>query len=439
MACYTRSITFVAHASWKLVSEIWERLILFDIPGRPRNVGMWSRTSLRPIIAAHDAYINDALETQRLLEDPDGDLIETWTNVLKMVGSRLEKVTVANNTDSKDLYLQDPDPTRDWKNSCFRIPDTEIERHEGMTRRSRDEDDEENAEYAKGYACAIVGKRLFNTVITCLSASGVAISSLSTNLFVSGHVECTEIPGWRQLDLSKLKHLDLILLYPSVPYRLRERTSMAAFLHNAQSYIQKKHGNIVHDLIDKCHSTVETLSLEDSMDGGLEIVWPTRAATYELPALQEFDQAMENHPRLLRDWLLRMKNLRSFMIWGGFPENRSANWRHVLDAVRDHPNVSGPDPKGLRFGICGDTDYEGVVCKDSSIASPREVPNDEYPRYLVEAHLYGEIEYSRNVALREELGDYGHGDEDGDEEDDDNDMEGDYESEEEEDSDTEEE
>ncbi len=89
------------------------------MPGRPRNVGMWSRTSLRPIIAAHDAYINDALEAQRLLEDPDGDLIETWTNVLKMVGSRLEKVTVANNTDSKNLYLQDPDPTRDWKNSWF--------------------------------------------------------------------------------------------------------------------------------------------------------------------------------------------------------------------------------------------------------------------------------------------------------------------------------
>ncbi|RKL50894.1 hypothetical protein BFJ72_g347 [Fusarium proliferatum] len=117
VVCYTRSITFEAYASWKLVSETWERLILFDIPGRPRNVGLWSHTSLRPIIAAHDAYINDALETQRLLEDPDGDLIETWTNVLKMVGSRLEKVTIANNTDYKNLYLQDPDPARDWKTS----------------------------------------------------------------------------------------------------------------------------------------------------------------------------------------------------------------------------------------------------------------------------------------------------------------------------------
>ncbi|CVK85239.1 uncharacterized protein FPRN_06884 [Fusarium proliferatum] len=421
---YTRSITFEAYASWKLVSETWERLILFDIPGRPRNVGMWSHTSLRPIIAAHDAYINDALETQRLLEDPDGDLMETWTNILKMVGSRLEKVTIANNTDYKNLYLQDPDPTRDWKTFCFRVPDTEIEPHEGMTRRSRDEDDKENAEYAKGYACAIVGERLFNTVITCLSASGVAILSLSTDLFILGHVECTEIPAWRQLDLSKLKHLELDLLYPYVPYRLRERTSMAAFLHNAQSCIQKKLGNMVHNLIDKCYSTVETLSLGDSIDRDLEIVWPTRAATYELPALREFDQAMESHPRLLHDWLLRMKNLRSFMIWGGLAEKRPVNWRHVLDAIRNHLNVSGPDPKGLRFRFPGDTDYEGVVCKDSSIASPREVPNAEYSLYPLEAHLYGEIEYSHNVALRKELGDYGHGDEDSDEEDEDNDMEG---------------
>ncbi|KLO82206.1 Uncharacterized protein LW93_9393 [Fusarium fujikuroi] len=436
---YTRSITFMAYASWKLVWETWERLILFDMPGRPRNVGMWSRTSLRPIIAAHDAYINDALEAQRLLEDPDGDLIETWTNVLKMVGSRLEKVTVANNTDSKNLYLQDPDPTRDWKNSWFRISDKEIEPHEYMTRRPRDEDDKYNAEYAKGYSCAIVGERLFSTVITCLSASGIAISSLSAQLFILGHVECTEIPAWRQLDLSKLKHLELDLLYPYVPYPLSERTSMSAFLHNTQSYIQKKLGNMVHNLIDKCYSTVETLSLRYSIDGDLEIVWPTRPATYELPALREFNQGMESHPRLLHDWLLRMKNLRSFMIWRGLAEKRSANWRHVLDAIRDHPNVSGPDPKGLRFQFHGDTDYEGIVCKDSSIASPREVPDAEYSLYPLEAHLYGEIEYSHNVALRKELGNYGHGDEDSDEENEDDDMEGYYESEEEENSDGEEE
>ncbi|KAG4272633.1 hypothetical protein FPRO04_10375 [Fusarium proliferatum] len=392
---YTRSITFEAYASWKLVP--------------PRNVGMWSHTSLRPIIAAHDAYINDALETQRLLEDPDGDLIETWTNILKMVGSRLEKVTIANNTDYKNLYLQDPDPTRDWKTFCFRVPDTEIEPHEGMTRRSRDEDDKKNAEYAKGYACAILQALRFQ-------ASPPNYSFWDMRSALS--------PAWRELDLSKLKHLKLDLLYPYVPYRLSERTSMAAFLHNKQSYIQKKHGNIAHDLIDKCHSTVETLSLRDSIDGGLEVVWPTRAATYELPALREFDQAMESRPRLLHDWLLRMKNLRSFMIWGGLDGKRSANWRHVLDAIRDHPNVSGPDPKGLRFLFPGDTDYEGVVCKDSSIASPREVPYAEYSLYPLEAHLYGEIEYSRNAALREELGDYGHGDEDSDEEDEDNGMEG---------------
>ncbi|PNP76656.1 hypothetical protein FNYG_10075 [Fusarium nygamai] len=210
---------------------------------------------------------------------------------------------------------------------------------------------------------------------------------------------------------------------------------MASFLHDREKHVRQRSGDMVHDLIDKCHSTVEIfeLSLHFQITGYPD--WPTRAATYDLPALQELFLGTGSNPRLLHGWLLRMKDLRSVRIGGdhvGAPAVESLEWRHVFDAIRDHPNVSGPDPKGIHFEFDFGFSYDKVVCKDSSIATPREAPGTRKPCYPLEAHLYGDIEFCHNIALREELGDDVSEDEGSDEETDDDDMEVDDESEEEE-------
>ncbi|KAF5530800.1 ferric cupric reductase transmembrane component 7 [Fusarium mexicanum] len=389
VAGYTRSITFIAYASWKLVSETWERLILFNTPDHNPN----STLSL-----AHGAYINDAKEAQRLLEDPDGELIETWTNVLKMVGSRLEKVRVAHHIDYKGLYLQDSDGPMDWKNLRLHVPNPRIKTHEDMTPRFlRNEDGVDNADYARHYACAIVAERLFNTVITCLSASGIAISSLSIDVNMLGNVECKEIPGWQQLDLSNLKELNLSTLYPHMPCHLFTETAMTSFLYKRTQHVQRKIGDLAHDLIDKCHSTLETFGFSRDSMPGYQAVWPTRTVTYDLPALQDLELGTLIDPRLLHDWLLRMKDLRSLWVYNDLADQPLVNWRYMLDAIRDHPNVSGPDPKGIQFDFPFEFYYEGVICKNSSIATPRKRPGSRY--HALEAHLYGEIEFSDNQAL----------------------------------------
>ncbi|KAF5687135.1 ferric cupric reductase transmembrane component 7 [Fusarium circinatum] len=389
VAGYTRSITFIAYASWKLVSETWERLILFNTPDHKPN----STLSL-----AHGTYINDAKEAQRLLEDPDGELIETWTNVLKMVGSRLEKVRVAHNIDYKGLYLQDSDGPMDWKNLRLHVPNTRIETHKDLTPRFlRNEDGVDNATYAREYACAIVAERLFNTAITCLSASGIAISSLSIEVDMLGNVECKEIPGWQQLDLSNLKELNLSTLYPHMPCHLFTETAMTSFLYKRAKHVQRKIGDLAHDLIDKCHSTIETFGFSRDSLPGYQAVWPTRAATYDLPALQDLELGTLIDPRLLHDWLLRMKDLRSLWVYNDLADQPLVNWRYMLDAIRDHPNVSGPGPKGIQFDFPFEFYYEGVICKNSSIATPRKRPGSRY--HALEAHLYGEIEFSDNQAL----------------------------------------
>ncbi|KAF4498373.1 hypothetical protein FAGAP_5467 [Fusarium agapanthi] len=68
-----------------------------------------------------------------------------------MVGSRLEKVTVANDVDHKGLYSQDSDAPIDWMNLRLQVLDTM------MRRLPRDQDGIENANYAKQYAGAVDG------------------------------------------------------------------------------------------------------------------------------------------------------------------------------------------------------------------------------------------------------------------------------------------
>ncbi|KAF5723487.1 hypothetical protein FMUND_1811 [Fusarium mundagurra] len=375
VAGYTRSIRFIAYASWKLVSETWERLILLDTPDHNPDVRSLSHDAMTPLIQSHDAYIHDAKEAQRLLEDPDDELIETWTNVLKIVGSRLENVTLTDDLDHKNLYLQDSDTPKNWKNLRLQVPDTRTEPHEDMRRRlPSDRDGSDNAMYARDYACAIVAERLFNTAMTCLSASGIAVSSLSIQLYMLGNVECKTIPGWQQLDLSNLKKLEITALYPEVPFNLMRKTAM------------------------KSSDSPATPCF------GGDPEWPTRAAIYDLPALQELVLGTGNNPRLLHDWLLRMKDLRSVGIWGELTDGVPfIQWRHVLDAIRDHPNVSGPDPKGIHFEFPWELSYDGVVCKDSSIATPRKRPKTK--SHALEAHLYGEIEFNDNVVLIDQLED----------------------------------
>ncbi|KAF5627808.1 ferric cupric reductase transmembrane component 7 [Fusarium tjaetaba] len=433
VATYTRSITFNAYASWDLVLETWDRLILLDTPDRnpdARSDGM------TPLMLSHDAYIRDAKEAQRLLEDPNGDLIETWTNVLKMVGSRLENVTLANHIDYKNLYPHESYSPMNWRNLSLEVPDAWTKPHDDMTRRLPSyRNGRINAQYVRQYACAIVAERLFNTVMTCLSASGIAVPSLSMRLHMLGNVECKTIPGWQQLDLSNLKKLEIAALCPEVPFHLMRETAMASFLHSRQKHNRQRIGDMAHDLIEKCHSTVEIFEFCHYFPflGGAD--WPTRAATHDLPALQELALSTRSNPRLLHGWLLRMKDLRSVRIAGdhvGGPAEESLEWRHVFDAIRDHPNVSGPDPKGIHFKFDFGFSYDKVVCKDSSIATPREAPGTGKPCYPLEAHLYGDIEFSHNIALREELRDGVSEDEGSDEESEDEDMEVDDESEEEE-------
>ncbi|KAF4338219.1 hypothetical protein FBEOM_7884 [Fusarium beomiforme] len=119
------------------------------------------------------------------------------------------------------------------------------------------------------------------------------------------------------------------------------------------------------------------------------------------------------YPVLMRPWLGNMPNLRYFKLGGTRPSRGLyVEWHHIFDAIRDHPNVSGPSPKGLavEFGHMRSAHwtrmiYRVVICHDSSIATERHTHdtdpdglNDE--NYSLEKHFYNELRFKGNHGLR---------------------------------------
>lgn len=91
------------------------------------------------------------------------------------------------------------------------------------------------------------------------------------------------------------------------------------------------------------------------------------------------------------------------------------DWAYVFDAIRDHPNVAGSDPKGLYVHIEAamfeELRWEGTVCRDANLATERHAPNGrpnvlEDSKVSLEMHFYGEVPFRKNYSLRRWLHDW---------------------------------
>ncbi|KAF5661199.1 hypothetical protein FHETE_8571 [Fusarium heterosporum] len=385
VASYVRSVTFATPPSWTLPREAYDKIIIrsqeISIPISPGEFLDWLastpdhcgsirpreghdktlRTSREPCIppealkVAYDAYMNEARDTQALLQNPESELKQTWTQLLRSLGDRLETVR---------LLSYD----------------------------------------------SITGDKLFAMVVSCLAASGVAISHLSVQMFMTGKLECKSIPGWNQIDFSKLKTLHISLEIPCGVYGMAELSSWVVPDTHAENMTIRA-GDFCHDLLDKCHSSIQHFGCGIDQFGQGLICWPTRRSTYDFPELTHLTQKGDIFPSELARWILHLKNLRHLELGGRVCEGQySADMLFVFDAIRDHPNVKGEDPKGLKFdwyglGLEDSSSYSGVICRDASIATPRFAPNPslgflEDINYALEAYLYGEVPIQQNETLQ---------------------------------------
>ncbi|KAG9502044.1 hypothetical protein J7337_007755 [Fusarium musae] len=378
--------------SWKLPFETFEQILIETIPKGDPSVTKPELTS------AYGSYIRHATDVQLLLEDPASDLRNSWTKALKLLGGTLRDVCLLSLRCDELCQV-------DYSTYLGKVDQGTF--HQLGPHHHKDR----SVEYGCRYASAIAGDQLFSTVISCLSASGIAIPQISIKHAMTGAVNCIQVPGWDLLNLTSLEKLEF---GPDIPHdenHWASKTVLKVLPCPEAEEIESNASKIVHELVNKSQLTLKSLVL----DGTGVLDWPTRPPPASLPALESLRHSFDAiNAILMSSWLRNMPNLK-YLKLGGIRLSRGlpfVEWRHIFDAVRDHPSIIGSRPKGLsvEFESIKSADwtrmtYRGVICQDSSIATERHThcidPEgliDE--NYSLEKHFYNEMRFKDNHGLR---------------------------------------
>ncbi|KAF5723488.1 hypothetical protein FMUND_1812 [Fusarium mundagurra] len=182
-------VIFINPPSWKLPFETFEQILVETIPKCEREA---------QIVSAYGSYIRHATDVQLLLEDPTSELRSLWTKTLKLL---VEIYGIFDCLASGAM-------------SCAKLT-TPITFARQMKEPSTSLGRITIVEYGCRYASAIAGDQLFSTVISTLSASGIAVPQISIKHAMTGTIECTKVPGWGKLNLTALEKLEF---GPDIPH-----------------------------------------------------------------------------------------------------------------------------------------------------------------------------------------------------------------------------
>ncbi|KAK2123477.1 hypothetical protein NOF04DRAFT_1388094 [Fusarium oxysporum II5] len=384
IASFVSIITFMNPPSWKLPFETLEQILIETIPkGEPP-------VTESQLASAYASYIRHARDSQFSLEDPESELRSLWTKTLKLLGRNLRDV--------RRLSLRCDELCQVDYTTYLRKADEGISYQLGPHHHA-----DRVVEYGCRYAAAIAGDQLFSTVISCLSASGIAVPQISIKHAMTGTIDCTKLE-----------------FGPDIPHdedHWASKSVLKALPCPKVEEIESHASRIVHELVNKSRTTLKRLVL----DGSGVLDWPTQPPVASLPALESFNHSFDAvNPIVMSSWLKNMPNLR-YLKLGGIRLSRGllfVEWRHIFDAVRDHRSVGGPNPKGLsvefesiKSAHWTRMTYRGVICQDSTIATGRhthctdpEGLMDE--NYSLEKHFYNEMRFKDNHGLRYLMNDW---------------------------------
>jgi hypothetical protein len=173
-------------------------------------------------------------------------------------------------------------------------------------------------------AYAPIGNALFATVIKSLVDGEIAIRNLelSGELNIDG-LDFESLPRWDELNLTRLLELRFEPITVSLPDDINDDVN--------NDFV----GKAVSMLTSKSQVSLNNLFLEGY--GG----WPAKD-TAPLPKLEVLELQMAIRPVPFTTCLSTMKNLKSLTLRDchlySYTANRYADWRIVMDAIRNHPN-----------------------------------------------------------------------------------------------------
>ncbi|KAF4974547.1 hypothetical protein FZEAL_8571 [Fusarium zealandicum] len=370
--------------------------------------GQWplTETQLRD---GYAAYMRDAEATRTLLEESDGQLKTAWTGLLKKLGSRLCKIRLVNHScdDIRQVDYYDSPSKPEAEPPC------RLGSHHHSTTAEAD-----GCEFANAKA----GDRIFAMVMSCLATSGVAVRWLTIRNIMTCNFAQGSISGLDQMNLGsleKLKFSSCILVDGDLSTANIDFTPLQSA---TEEKIERRVSEGLHALLEKSSGSLQYLKVE----GHGAVTWPCHPASFDMPALEHLDCAFVNiNPQLMNNWMAHMPRLRHMSLGCCHlsKEQDYREWRHILDAIRDHPSVAGPDAKGLMVNLeqiitsqWGETSYGGIVRRPDNVATGAErsevFDELEDTDWALNRHFHGEVPFLSNHTLRHSLDDWEPDDED---------------------------
>ncbi|KAM5353839.1 hypothetical protein ACJ41O_000489 [Fusarium nematophilum] len=430
---YVHTVTFVTPLSWALPFEMFSEIVTYEaltqrvleagdkLGGKKARLytsrlsgkraqeklvnehlgGQWpfSETQLRDGFAA---YMREAEATKALLEDSDGEPAEAWVNALRKLGAKVRKIRF------RSFRCERRDDPSDYTSFNDPEPSCRLGPHNHSWG---------GAVYSYGCerAGAVAGDLVFARAMSCLATSGTKVRELTIRLNVTGKFAWEKaIPGWEKLDLSSLEELKFCPLTPMTHPSLVTKSLMELLPSPKEGEVLPRAQEALHALIKKSHGSLRHVYI---CEGPMS--WPDRSPeNLDMPALEQLELG-DVHPTLLGEWMARMPRLRRLKLEGSHTPRdvQYAAWADVFDAVRDHPNVAGPDAPGMKVHFqqictCDWTEigYRGVVRRNRDesvdVKSLMAEKGDEEdcekndPGRALDLHWVYGVPYRKNRVLR---------------------------------------
>lgn len=280
-------------------------------------------------------YLRMAEASRALLEDTAGPLRQAWVKLLKSVGDRLYKVCFVIKGCKYDWSRHAAETSLETMPTCRLSPHS----HE-----------DDIFDILCHHGAGVAGDSVFATGVACLADSGVAMRKLSIRHSTEGAFDWESLPGWDRLNLSRVEALKFRPFAPSLPDGEQEFLGTVLGWKVTYPCVQGRHaGEAVDSLLAKCRGSLRHLVLHANCD----LLWPRREPV-SMAAL-EFLEYVEGDldPALLARWLPQMPRLRQLYVFLVRFFNRDlvyapGSWIFLLDAVRDHTSVMGPDAPGMK-------------------------------------------------------------------------------------------
>jgi hypothetical protein len=219
------------------------------------------------------------------------------------------------------------------------------------------------------------GLHFVASVAYAVTAASIKPRDFTLQCPMDAKVMWSEMPDWTKLDFSQLRKLEF-------------SPDMTGVFGDTE--ITENEADMMAAVLKRCAKSLEELNYRPPSGMG----WPGKDVV-ALPNLKRLILSWCTvHGEWLKNWMAEMTSLQYLQLqWIEMPDERNSDWKHVLDAIRDHPTgiyVSFED-------ICQEQEGLGLVLEYHTDDFEKVLAEPDHPSRSLQLYLSGKIEFDESI------------------------------------------